>query len=142
MKLWKNICLCAVIAVVLLTETACTVKINGFVRDDRTPIDYLPVCAVELEVGKQETRTAQEWADLGINGIIRESGYENFRGEWKTQYYAVARLENGYYFFMDRFRKNGDIFDPSESDQWNMPNYTLAIWDQDENILYFLEVDT
>lgn len=50
-------------------------------------------------------------------------------------------IENGYYFFMDRFRETGDMFDPSQSGLWNIPNYTLAVYDADENILYFLEVD-
>lgn len=51
-------------------------------------------------------------------------------------------IENGYYFFMDRFRETGDMFDPSQSGLWNIPNYTLAVYDADENILYYLEVDT
>lgn len=76
----------------------------------------------------EEIEGSPHWRELPLHRNVRFESYE--------------LVENGYYFFMDRFRKNGDIFDPSESNQWNMPNYTLAIWDQDENILYFLEVDT
>ena len=54
----------------------------------------------------------------------------------------IGEIENGYYFFMDRHSEAEDVFDPSPLRTRHSRNYTLAVYDADKNILYFLEVDT
>jgi len=48
----------------------------------------------------------------------------------------------GYYLFMDRHSEAENVFDPSPLRTRYSQNYTLAVYDADENILYFLAVDT
>lgn len=54
----------------------------------------------------------------------------------------TGEIENGYYFFLDRHSEAENVFDPSPLRTRYSQNYTLAVYDADENILYFLAVDT
>jgi hypothetical protein len=53
-------------------------------------------------------------------------------------------IENGYFFFLDRHslaedKYSSDKIDDKIRSSWN---YTVAVFDTDENILYFYELDT
>lgn len=56
----------------------------------------------------------------------------------------VPIIENGYYFFKDRHSKADDKYNPNEmfEEDRGSSNYTVAVFDTDENILYFYELDT
>lgn len=54
----------------------------------------------------------------------------------------TGEIENGYYFFLDRHRQAEDVFDPSDLHKRGSRNYSFAVYDADENILYFYAEDT
>lgn len=54
----------------------------------------------------------------------------------------IGEIENGYYFFMDRHSEAEDIFDPSDLNKRASWNYSFAVYDADESILYVYELDT
>ncbi len=54
----------------------------------------------------------------------------------------TGEIENGYYFFLDRHNEAENVFDPSPLRTRLSRNYTLAVYDADENILYFYALDT
>ena len=56
----------------------------------------------------------------------------------------VPIIENGYYFFVDRHSEADDKFNPNEmfEEFRASSNYTVAVFDIDENILYYYELDT
>lgn len=54
----------------------------------------------------------------------------------------TGEIENGYYFFMDRHSEATDVFDPSDLYKRASRNYSFAVYDADENILYFYALDT
>lgn len=54
----------------------------------------------------------------------------------------VEQIDEGYYFFIDRHSEATDIFDSSAVRMRNSRNYSLAVYDADENILYYLAEDT
>lgn len=71
--------------------------------------------------------------------------HENIKTDWFADEEGnplAAQVKNGYYLFIDRHRETGDRFDPSESPSSETLNYTVAIWDQDEGVLYYFAVDT
>ena len=56
----------------------------------------------------------------------------------------IPVIKNGYYFFLDRHSQADDKYNPYEIDSkarasWN---FTVAVFDIDENTLYFYEIDT
>ncbi len=54
----------------------------------------------------------------------------------------AGEIENGYWFFLDRHSEAEDVFDPSSLPTRHSRNYTLAVYDADENVLYFYALDT
>jgi len=54
----------------------------------------------------------------------------------------AGEIENGYYFFLDRHSEAEDVFDPSDLYKRASRNYSFAVYDADENILYFYALDT
>ena len=108
MKTWKRLLLFVLVALICVAGSSCTAKIDGFVMDNGTPIDYLPVCSVtKSEVEQYDGRNALQWAELGISGVIREGKWKNFRGQEQTEYYVVARLQDGNYFVASCQLKQG-----------------------------------
>ncbi len=84
-----------------------------------------------------EVERAAHWRKLPLHENINTDWFEDEEGNP-----LVARVKNGYYLFIDRYRETGDRFDPSGSPRLETLNYTVAIWDQDEGVLYYFAVDT
>lgn len=51
-------------------------------------------------------------------------------------------IENGYYFFMDRHSNSSDIKDDTNLLSRSSHNFTIAIYDVDNNRLHYCESDT
>lgn len=56
----------------------------------------------------------------------------------------IPIIQNGYYFFLDRHSEADDKYNPYEmyEEFRASSNYTVAVFDTDENILYYYELDT
>lgn len=54
----------------------------------------------------------------------------------------MPRIENGYYYFMDRHSEAIDPSDDSSLFGRASFNFTLAMYDSDTNVLYYFEFDT
>lgn len=55
---------------------------------------------------------------------------------------VVPEIENGYYYFRDRHSQSTDPKDDTNILSRVSYNFTIAIFDADANILYYLELDT
>ena len=55
---------------------------------------------------------------------------------------VVPEIENGYYYFRDRHYQSKDPKDDTDVLSRASYNFTIAIYDTDTNILYYLELDT
>ncbi|NBI07841.1 hypothetical protein [Senegalia massiliensis] len=51
-------------------------------------------------------------------------------------------VENGYYFFIDRYSESKDKKDDTSIINRNSFNFTIAIYDKDSKTLYYCELDT
>ena len=85
------------------------------------------------------------WRPLPMPDALAEEIYDErgwFRdGEGNL---FVPEVKNGFYFFLDRHDMAADIFDPeglSDPARYSQ-NYTAAVYDAEENVLYYLAVDT
>lgn len=54
----------------------------------------------------------------------------------------IPWVSNGYYFFWDRHSESADPTDPTELMERSSFNFTVALYDQDSQTLYYGEVDT
>ena len=55
---------------------------------------------------------------------------------------AIPEVENGYYYFRDRHSQSTDPTDDSGILGRASYNFTIAIYDTDSKILYYMELDT
>ena len=56
--------------------------------------------------------------------------------------YSIPKIENGYYYFLDRHNESNDKYDDTNLNNRASWNFTLAIMDIDTNIIYYYELDT
>ena len=55
---------------------------------------------------------------------------------------GIPEIKNGYWYFIDRHSDSTDKKDDTELfDRYSL-NFTLAMYNTDDNILYFFEIDT
>ena len=66
----------------------------------------------------------------------------DYDGGAKTGIPLIPQIENGYYYFKDRHLDAKDIYDDSKIFERESYNYTIAIYDEDTNLLYFWSEDT
>ncbi len=60
----------------------------------------------------------------------------------KTGVPLIPQIENGYYYFVDRHLDKKYIYNDSEIFNRESYNYTIAIYDEDTDLLYFWSEDT
>ena len=56
--------------------------------------------------------------------------------------YNIPKIKNGYYYFYDRNSKSINPKDDTDLNNRTSYNFTVAIYDSDNKIIYFYEVDT
>ena len=56
--------------------------------------------------------------------------------------YAIPEIDNGYYYFLDRHSESKDKHDDTDLNNRYSINFSLAIYDADNKIIYFYEMDT
>lgn len=55
---------------------------------------------------------------------------------------VIPEVENGYYYFLDRHSQSTDPKDDTKVLGRGSYNFTIAIYDADHQILYYMELDT
>lgn len=56
--------------------------------------------------------------------------------------YNIPKIKNGYYYFYDRHSESTNPKDDTDLNNRNSYNFTEAIYDSDNKIIYFYEADT
>lgn len=56
--------------------------------------------------------------------------------------YNVPKIKNGYYYFYDRHSDSTNHFDDKDLNNRSSWNFTIAIYDEDNNLLYLYVMDT
>ncbi len=103
-------------------------------------------CVVKVYLSKQQ---AEKFKDK----IEKNNHWKQLPMPDKLQMITGARIDkdmcvpivkNGYYFFIDRHSEADDKYNPYEmyGEFRASSNYTVAVFDTDENILYYYELDT
>ena len=93
----------------------------------------------------------EHWQPLPLSYNLCKIVYGVKEGEYTSGPYikfdddntpAVPKIDEGYYFFLDRHSQRKDAYDDSEIFERSSYNLTVAIYDSSTDILYYLELDT
>lgn len=120
---------------------------GGFLGDGEKKVIY--ICGKNFN-----TRNIREkWTKLPLSenlniylyGDAVKNGVTYPKKEEKN--YAIPKIENGYYYFIDNYSMqykdvNNIYSDEKILDMGRSNNFTLAIYDIDKNYLYYYEIDT
>ncbi|NLL63925.1 MAG: hypothetical protein GX241_06835 [Ruminococcaceae bacterium] len=77
------------------------------------------------------------WKELPLSENLNDCVYESLSSVVK-----IPKIENGYYYFHDRHSDSKDKFDDTDLLERPSLNFTLLMFDSDNNTLYLLEFDT
>lgn len=87
-----------------------------------------------------------EWKELPLS---EELSLMMYGGKCGNTFYCydyaekanIPEVENGYYYYCDRYRLEKNDGDALNSPEQISPNFTIVIYDADTDDLYYLEVD-
>ena len=122
---------------------------GGFHGDGMT---FIVLSFDEEEAGglKAQMEGRQGWHPLPLseNAGILVYGYDT--EEMQTGPYlcdeqgqgVIPQIQNGYYYFYDRQSESTDAYDDTDVFDRGSYNFTLAVYDSDMDMLYYVEFDT
>jgi len=105
---------------------------GGFLGDGDATIVLRMNCDLSEKI-----RDDSAWHELPLPKELKMGVFCDGEGKPLT-----GEIENGYFFFMDRHSEAENVFDPSDLDKRASWNYSFAVYDADENNLYFYALDT
>lgn len=99
---------------------------------------------------KDAVSKSSDWRPLpasdGITAVIWGVEYENEGGNYGVGPCTLAdipNVENGWYCFLDRSPGGHTLSGDPYTDGFSLPlNFTFAVYDSDEDILYYVESDS
>lgn len=95
---------------------------------------------------KQDDYIKKNWKELPLpeelKRVLDIITYDNKGGLNVYDRYNIPNIENGYYYFLDRHSDSIDNKNPEEINNRSSYNFSLGIYDSNNMILYFYELDT
>jgi hypothetical protein len=86
------------------------------------------------------------WGELPLSEELQEVlnlKYCDNKGCYNIyEKYNISDIKNGYYYFYDRYSDSTNPTDDSDINNRSSYNFTVAIYDKDNKIIYFYELDT
>lgn len=128
------------------TEISYSDTHGGFHGDGTKYIEYSFSDETVLNAIKQSSQWKQLPLNTELNILIYGIGNDTETvGPYVTNSNGMAlfpTVENGYYFFKDRFSSSTENNNSVDILNRHAFNFTFAIYDSDANVLYFCEFDT
>lgn len=133
-----------------------THKYFGFSKKEFTVIDELDThggfhgdgtyylildCSENKEKALKKIR---DWEELPLSNNLDSVMYGgiSYNRHGLAEKAKWPEIENGYYFFEDRHSESKDSADDSELFYRNSYNFSIAVYDTDNHIFYYFELDT
>lgn len=119
---------------------------GGFHGDGSTFISFL----FEDDTLLEQVKNNDNWNNLPLDKNVSTLVYGTGTDTYKEGPYLsnengepiIPEIDNGYYCFIDRHSESTDKFDDTKVLERNSFNFTIAIYDMDNRILYYAELDT
>lgn len=110
---------------------------SGFLGDG----DYF----AKLDCSKVDNFEISDWKDMPLSSNIDEvMNLVQCSDECKSakERYNIKEINNGYYYFVDRHGDSTDKYDDKDLNNRPSYNFSLALYDEDNKIIYYYELDT
>ena len=110
--------------------------------------DGLRFIALEFadDTAAVQAAASSDWQPLPLSPTLTTLAYGSGSGAIRSGPYlgncALPAFQNGYYFFRDRHSQSTDSRDERDVLSRGSFNFTLALYDTDTNMLYYIEYDT
>lgn len=88
---------------------------------------------------------SSNWKSLPLSTAIEDvMNIKQCDNECKTVFekYNIPEVKNGFYYFLDRHSDSKDKYSDTEINNRLSYNFSIAIYNSDNNILYYYELDT
>ena len=109
---------------------------SGFLGDGTT---YVEIAYYDEAVAENIAQNGR-WKPLPVSDDIYKVIYtDHFEA---IRNYGIPKIKNGYYFFYDRSDEATDPYDETKFYDRYSYNFTVALYDNDTNRLYYIEADT
>lgn len=121
---------------------------GGFHGDGQT---YVELKATKAEFNKIVGNMTSKWKDFplteNLSALVYGTETETKKQlpliiDEKENVSLIPMIENGYYYFQDRFADSSDPADDSQLFKRNSWNFTLVMLDKDQNKIYYIKYDT
>ncbi len=88
-----------------------------------------------------------KWKPLPLSENLNLIMYGGIKDNIEYSYnlaekFQIPHIEHGYWYFIDRHSKSAETYYDANLFERNSINFTLALYDADTSILYYLELDT
>jgi len=127
-------------------NVSCSDNHGGFHGDGKTfaKLEFSPE---DEGIILKEFQDNDNWRELPLSENINLLMYGGIRGETSYSYniaedFEIPKIENGYWYFVDRHSESTDSSSDTEIFNRFSFNLTIAMYDVDTNILYYVEFDT
>lgn len=103
---------------------------------------------IKAKCNKDIIKQVSSWKELPLSNNLKIALYgtesnNEMANENKYQLTEkIPKIENGYYYFIDRYTDYENKEDDSEIFNRYSFNFTITIYDIDTNTLYYYEIDT
>lgn len=114
--------------------------------------DGLMFTALEFadDTAAVQASASSNWQPLPLSPTLTALAYGSDSGPIRSGPYltdsngksVLPAIQNGYYFFRDRHTQSTDSRDERDVLSRGSFNFTLALYDTDTNMLYYIEYDT
>lgn len=92
-----------------------------------------------------ERQLSNNWKKLPLKKRIKELANAKYtyndNNETMYERYNLSNITEGYYFFLNRNNKDNK-YDYFSKDNRVISNYTIAVYDSNNSIIYYYELDT
>ena len=89
---------------------------------------------------------SSNWKELPLSKTLKETTSLKMCEKETCQdiyeMYSIPNIENGYYYFIDRYSKSKNKYDDTDLNNRSSLNYTIALLDINTNNIYYYELDT
>lgn len=157
----KQAVICLMLALLMLSACAeqNTESVFGFAKDDFTVMAEVDTHGGFLGDGlyylhldcsenrEQAMELVQDWAALPLSENLSLIMYGGKRDGMQYSYHLAEKagfpvVENGFYYFSDRHSQSTDSADDTALFDRSSFNFSLAVYDSDNDVLYYMEFDT
>ncbi len=108
-----------------------------------------PAGELEENLERLAEQNGSGWRRLPMTEVLQTAAYGAEGDGWKSGPWITVNGEEGfpeaaegYYYFRDRHSQAEDERDDSQLLQRNSQNFTLALYDTENNVLYYYEGDS